>query len=71
MACISLILSSKVNKVDFKCSGGFLEKVAVVDIALKVETQLHNNIYVENNIKVKQNQPRRRYCSYNQSKLKQ
>ena len=30
MACISLILCSKVNKVDFKCSKGFLEKVAVV-----------------------------------------
>ena len=39
MACLSLILSSKVNKVDFKCSEGFLEKVAVVDIALKVEAQ--------------------------------
>ena len=53
MACISLILSSKVNKVDFKCSKGFLEKVVVVDIALKAEAQLHNNIYVENNIKEK------------------
>ena len=30
MACISLILSSKVNKVDFKCLKGFLEKFAVV-----------------------------------------
>ena len=30
VACISLILSSKVNKVDFKCSKGFLEKFAVV-----------------------------------------
>ena len=30
MAYISLILSSKVNKVDFKCSKGFLEKFAVV-----------------------------------------
>ena len=30
MVCISLILSNKVNKVDFKCSKGFLEKVAVV-----------------------------------------
>ena len=30
MACISLILSNKINKVDFKCSKGFLEKFAVV-----------------------------------------
>ena len=30
VACISLILSSKVNKVDFKCSKGFLEKFAMV-----------------------------------------
>ena len=28
--CISLILSSKVNKVDFKCLKGSPEKVAVV-----------------------------------------
>ena len=28
--CISLILNSKVNKVDFKCSKGFLEKFVVV-----------------------------------------
>ena len=27
---MSLILCSKVNKVDFKCSEGFLEKVVVV-----------------------------------------
>ena len=30
MACIILILNSKVNKVDFKCLKGFFEKVAVV-----------------------------------------
>ena len=30
MACISLILSSKVKKMDFKCSKGFLEKFTVV-----------------------------------------
>ena len=30
MACISLILCSKVNKVDFKCLEGFLEKSTVV-----------------------------------------
>ena len=30
MACISLIFSSKVNKVDFKCLKGFLEKFVVV-----------------------------------------
>ena len=30
VACISLILSSKVNRVDFKCSKGFLEKFVMV-----------------------------------------
>ena len=30
VACIILILNSKVNKVDFKCLKGFFEKVAVV-----------------------------------------
>ena len=30
MAGISLILSNKVNKMDFKCSKGFLEKFLVV-----------------------------------------
>ena len=30
MAHMSLILCSKVNKVDFKCLEGFLEKVEVV-----------------------------------------
>ena len=30
-------------------------------------TQLHNNIYVENNIKVKQNKPRKQYCNYDQN----
>ena len=37
------------------------------ETALTVEAQLHNNIYVENNIKVKQNQPRKQYCSYDQN----
>ena len=37
MACLSLILSSKVNKVDFKSLEGFLENIMVVSSKSKLE----------------------------------
>ena len=47
MAHISLILSNKVNKVDFKGSEGFLEKVTMVSskIGLKVIKNKFNRIW--------------------------